>query len=280
MFIAPIVHEKPMNANLSFEGFNTAHPSVPSIILETEQLSVSYRGVVAIRNMNLKIMRHQTTSLIGPSGCGKSTLLRCFNRMNELIPGTVTEGTVRLNEQPLHQIPAIEVRRRIGMVFQRPNPFPQSVYENLAVGLRVNGYRGDIDLRVEQALRQTNLWDEVKDKLRSNALELSGGQQQRLCIARAIALNPEVLLMDEPCSALDPIATLKIEELIQSLKSTVTTVIVTHNMQQASRISDYTAFLSIDPHRAGHLVEYAPTYQLFCAPTDERTRNYIARRFE
>jgi phosphate transport system ATP-binding protein len=253
-------------------------PFTPAI-LQTHQLSVTYGKAVAIQGVCLEIYQHQVTSFIGPSGCGKSTLLRCFNRLNELLPNAKVGGKITLAGQDLQTLHPIEVRRRVGMVFQRPNPFPKSIYENVAVGLRVNGYGGEVDARVECALRQANLWSEVKDKLRHSALELSGGQQQRLCIARAIALNPEILLMDEPCSALDPVATLKIEELILSLRSKITTIIVTHNMQQASRLSDYTAFFNTNEQRIGHLVEFGATHQIFCAPQEPSTRDYLERRY-
>jgi phosphate transport system ATP-binding protein len=247
-------------------------------IIQANDVCVAYRGVLALQQVNLDIYKHQVTSFIGPSGCGKSTLLRCFNRLNELIPKTRITGQITLSGQDIYSLHSVEVRRRVGMVFQRPNPFPKSIYENVAVGLRVNGYRGDIDDRVEDSLKQVGLWEEVKHKLKRNALDLSGGQQQRLCIARAIALNPEVILMDEPCSALDPIASMKIEELIHNLCSKLTIVIVTHNIQQASRVSDYTAFLSTDENGVGQLVEFGDTTQIFRAANQVQTRNYVEGR--
>ena len=250
-------------------------------VLETRGLNVYYGAFQALRNIDLSIPRNTIVAHIGPSGCGKSTLLRCFNRMNDLIPSARAEGEVLFEGEDIYAPDAdpVEVRRRIGMVFQRPNPFPKSVYENVAFGPRVNGFRGDMDAVVERALGQAALWDEVKDKLHRSGLELSGGQQQRLCIARALAIEPQILLMDEPCSALDPVATFKIEELMVDLKRDYTIIIVTHNMQQASRVSDYTAFLLSGEDRTGELVEYGPTNQLFTNPHDERTEAYITGRF-
>ena len=229
----------------------------------------------------MRIRRYAITALIGPSGCGKSTLLRCFNRMNDLIPSARIEGEVLFDGANLYHpdVDATEIRSRIGMVFQRPNPFPKSIYDNVAFGLKINGYRGDVDEAVERSIRQAALWDEVKDRLKSSALELSGGQQQRLCIARALAVEPEVILMDEPASALDPIATLAIEELARELSERYTIVIVTHNMQQAARISDETAFLMAGEDRAGYLVEHGETSRIFTAPRNERTEAYITGRF-
>ncbi|HEX6139999.1 MAG TPA: phosphate ABC transporter ATP-binding protein PstB [Candidatus Limnocylindria bacterium] len=244
-------------------------------------MSVHYGAFRAVRDMDLSIERHRITALIGPSGCGKSTVLRSLNRMNDLIPGARVEGEVRYNGEDIYDpaVDAVEVRRRIGMVFQKPNPFPKSIYDNVAFGPRLNRFRGDLDDLVEASLRRAALWDEVRDKLRSNALSLSGGQQQRLCIARAIAVEPDVILMDEPCSALDPIATLRIEELMRELKENYTIVIVTHNMQQAARASDTTAFLTMGTDRAGYLVEVAPTQQLFTRPANRLTEDYITGRF-
>lgn len=233
----------------------------------------------------MDIERNKITALIGPSGCGKSTLLRCFNRMNELIPGAHIEGDILFNNKSLYGkgVDVVEVRRRIGMVFQKPNPFPKSIYDNVAFGPRLIRYTGNMDELVEQSLRQAALWDEVKDKLKLPGTSLSGGQQQRLCIARAIAVAPEVILMDEPASALDPISTLRIEELMQELKSTYTIVIVTHNMQQAARVSDYTAFLNVDrsrpDRRIGRLVEYARTDTIFTRPNMKETEDYVSGRF-
>jgi phosphate transport system ATP-binding protein len=249
--------------------------------IETHNLSVHYGQTLAVRDVNLKIRRRQITALIGPSGCGKSTVLRAFNRMNDLIPTARVEGEVLFLGQNIYaaDVDPVEVRRHVGMVFQKPNPFPKSIYENVAWGARINGFRGNMDALVEQSLRQAALWDEVKDKLRENALTLSGGQQQRLCIARAIAIEPQIILMDEPCSALDPIATLKIEDLMRELAKEYTIIIVTHNMQQAARVSDDTAFFLVDENRTGMLVEFGPTRDLFTNPHDKRTEDYITGRF-
>ena len=253
----------------------------PAYAIEARALQVYYGGFRAIKNVNLCIERQKITAIIGPSGCGKSTMLRAFNRMNELVPTARTEGEVRfLGRNIYHRdVDPVEVRRRVGMVFQKPNPFPKSIYENIAWGARINGYSGSLDELVEQTLRQAALWDDVRDKLLQSALALSGGQQQRLCIARAIAVRPEIILMDEPASALDPIATLKIEELMRDLATQYTIVVVTHNMQQAARVSHNTAFLMMDEDRAGYLVEHGPTRQLFTNPRDKRTEDYITGRF-
>jgi phosphate transport system ATP-binding protein len=247
-------------------------------------MSVYYGSFRAVKEVNLAIEPQKITALIGPSGCGKSTVLRSLNRMNDLVPGARVEGQVLFRGKNLYapDVDAVEVRRRIGMVFQKPNPFPKSIYDNIAFGPRINGWRGskaDMDNLVEQALRGAALWDEVKDKLDKSGLALSGGQQQRLCIARALAVQPEIILMDEPCSALDPIATLKIEELMFELRRQYTIIIVTHNMQQAARASDLTAFFLMDADRAGQLVEYGPTNQLFTNPGEKRTEDYISGRF-
>jgi phosphate transport system ATP-binding protein len=249
--------------------------------IETRDLQVYYGLFRAVKDVNLTFQRNQITALIGPSGCGKSTVLRCFNRMNDLIPTARVEGEVLYHSKNIydHNVDPVEVRRQIGMVFQKPNPFPKSVYENVAWGARVNGHKGNLDELVESSLRQAALWDEVKDKLDQSGLSLSGGQQQRLCIARTIAVRPEIILMDEPASALDPIATLRIEELIQTLKEDYTILIVTHNMQQAARASDFTAFFSVDDNRTGYLVEYGPTRNLFTNPENELTEQYITGRF-
>ncbi|MFQ5592593.1 MAG: phosphate ABC transporter ATP-binding protein PstB [Anaerolineae bacterium] len=253
-------------------------------------MNVWYGDTRAIQDVNLEIPRHQITAIIGPSGCGKSTLLRTFNRMNDLIPSARTEGRVAFMGRNIYDpdVDPVEVRRRVGMVFQKPNPFPKSIYENIAWGVRINDFQGDMDELVERALRRAALWDEVKDKLHESGLALSGGQQQRLCIARAIAVEPEVILMDEPASALDPIATLRIEDLMQELKERYTIVIVTHNMQQAARVSDYTAMMMLidagtEPSRgdsrAGTVIEFGETDQIFTRPQDRRTEDYITGRF-
>ncbi len=249
--------------------------------IQTRRLNIHYGSFHAVRDIELAFRKNRITAIIGPSGCGKSTVLRSLNRMNELMPGTHTTGEVLYHGRNIYdpQVDPVEVRRRIGMVFQKPNPFPKSIYENIAWGARINGYRGNMDELVEKSLRSAALWDEVKDKLAQNALRLSGGQQQRLCIARSIAIEPDIILMDEPASALDPIATLKIEELMTELARRYTIVIVTHNLQQASRISDYTCFLMVDEGRTGFLVEYAATEELFVRPRDRRTEDYISGRF-
>ncbi len=254
-------------------------------VFTVSDLSVFYGAYEAVRQVDLSIGNREITAMIGPSGCGKSTVLRCFNRMNDLIPGARAAGKILYHGEDLYgdHVDPIEVRRRIGMVFQKPNPFPKSIYDNIAYGPRVNGTKGKMDDLVEQALTQAALWDEVKDKLKQNALSLSGGQQQRLCIARAIAVKPEVILMDEPCSALDPIATTKIEDLMQQLARDYTIVIVTHNMQQAARVSNRTAFFTADVddngERHGRLVEFDETSRIFTNPTDQRTEDYITGRF-
>ncbi len=251
-------------------------------ILETRDLNIFYGSFLAVTEVSIKIPRHKITAIIGPSGCGKSTLLRSFNRMNELYAGVQTRGEVLFDGQNLYDknVDPVEVRYRIGMVFQKANPFPKSIYENIAWGARIHGYKGDMDELVESSLRAAALWDEVKDNLKKSALALSGGQQQRLCIARAIAVKPEVILMDEPASALDPIATLKIEELMQELKKYYTIVIVTHNMQQAARVSDYTAMMMLTGEtRAGTVIEFDETNKIFTRPTDKRTEDYVTGRF-
>lgn len=249
--------------------------------LETRKLELWYGKFQALRGISLAIPHNQITAIIGPSGCGKSSLLRCFNRMNDLIPGCIIRGEVLFDGMNIYgaDIDSTEVRYRIGMVFQKPNPFPKSVFDNVAFGPRVNGIKGNLDDMVEHALRRAALWDEVRDRLHKSAMQLSGGQQQRLCIARALAVEPEAILMDEPCSALDPVATLKIEDLMRSLAEEYTIVIVTHNMQQAARVSDMAAFLMMEEDRAGVLVEYGPTAQLFTNPRDKRTEDYITGRF-
>jgi phosphate transport system ATP-binding protein len=260
-------------------------PPLDPIVLATRNLAVWYGTALAVKEFSFEIPRNKITALIGPSGCGKSTLLRCFNRMNDLIQGARMEGEVRFDGELISgpDIDAVALRRRIGMVFQKPNPFPKSVYNNVAWGARINGYRGDMDELVERSLRRAALWDEVKNKLNRSGLELSGGQQQRLCIARTLAVEPEVILMDEPCSALDPIATARVEDLMDDLKKDYTIVIVTHNMQQARRTSDMTACLMLDEtsgdgHRTGILAEFSPTDRLFTNPKDKRTEAYITGR--
>jgi phosphate transport system ATP-binding protein len=251
------------------------------IVFELDALSCFYGTFRAVRDISLQVPRNRITAIIGPSGCGKSTLLRSFNRMNDLVDGARVEGRILYHGVDLYnaEVDPVEVRRRIGMVFQKPNPFPKSIYDNVAFGPRVAGFRGNMDELVESSLRRAALWDEVKDKLRSPGTALSGGQQQRLCIARAIAVEPDVILMDEPCSALDPIATLRIEELMHDLTRNYTIVIVTHNMQQAARASDLTAFLTMGDDRAGYLVEMAPTATLFTRPENKLTEDYITGRF-
>jgi len=251
------------------------------VSISVEDLSLWYGHKQALSGVSLKIPRNKVTALIGPSGCGKSTLLRCFNRMNDLIPTVRIQGTCRYNGANVYGpgIDPVEVRRRIGMVFQKPNPFPKSIRDNVAFGAKVNGYRGDMNALVERCLRGAALWDEVKDDLKKSGLALSGGQQQRLCIARALANEPDVILMDEPCSALDPIATLKIEDLMRELVKDYTIIVVTHNMQQAARVSDYTAFMLTDEKVTGQLIEFGPTSDIFTNPRDRRTEDYISGRF-
>ncbi|MBD3369094.1 phosphate ABC transporter ATP-binding protein [Candidatus Fermentibacteria bacterium] len=243
--------------------------------------SLYYGEFQALRNITVDIPRNRITAIIGPSGCGKSTFLRSFNRMNELIPSVRTEGRVLLDGENIFEQEVVNLRKKIGMVFQRPNPFPKSIFDNVAYGPRIHGRKDKSNLAriVETSLKSSALWEEVKDDLGRSALSLSGGQQQRLCIARALAVEPEVILMDEPASALDPVATLRIEELITTLKENYTIVIVTHNMQQAARVSDYTAFLLTDEARAGNLVEFGPTKEIFTTPKDKRTEDYISGRF-
>jgi phosphate transport system ATP-binding protein len=250
--------------------------------VEMRRLNVFYGSFLAVQDVSLKIARRRITAIIGPSGCGKSTLLRALNRMNELVPTARTEGEVLFSGLNIYSpdVDPVEVRRRVGMVFQKPNPFPRSIYENVAWAARINGYRGDMDELVERCLNQAALWDEVKDKLKQSGLSLSGGQQQRLCIARALAVEPDVILMDEPCSALDPIATLRIEELMRELSKKYTIVIVTHNMQQAARVSDVTAMMMlVGEKRAGSVIEVGPTETIFTRPKDKRTEDYVTGRF-
>ena len=250
-------------------------------IIQTRGLSVFYDTKKAVTDVDLDVARNRITAIIGPSGRGKSTLLRCFNRMNDLIPSARVEGQVLFDGLDLygHDVDPTEIRYEIGMVFQRPNPFPKTIYDNVAFGPRINGFQGNLAELVERSLVRAALWDEVKDRLNASALSLSGGQQQRLCIARALAVEPRVILMDEPCSALDPIATLAIEELMRELSEDYSIVIVTHNMQQAARVSHYTAFLMVEEARVGFLVEFGESRQIFTNPEDERTEAYITGRF-
>jgi phosphate transport system ATP-binding protein len=255
-----------------------------NVAIQLKDVSVYYGKQLAIKGVTMDIYDNTVTAFIGPSGCGKSTLIRCFNRMNDLVKGTRIEGEILLHGENVNQINPIEVRRRVGMVFQRPNPFPKSIYANIALGLRINGFRGsrlDMDEIVKHSLEQVGLWDEVKNRLRQNALNLSGGQQQRLCIARVIALQPEIMLMDEPCSSLDPISSLLIDELLVELKKQYTVVIITHNLQQAARVADRVAFISVEDDelgRYGKLREYAPVTQIFISPDDQLTQNYVNTR--
>jgi phosphate transport system ATP-binding protein len=248
-----------------------------------DQVSVLYNTFTAVAEVNVPVYANKITAIIGPSGCGKSTLLRALNRMNDLIPSARLKGTVTLDEDDIYasSVDVVDVRRRVGMVFQRPNPFPKSIYDNVAYGPRLYGgvTKAGLDDIVERSLKRAALWDEVKDKLKQSGMALSGGQQQRLCIARAIAVEPEVILMDEPCSALDPVATLKIEELMKELQNEYTIVIVTHNMQQAARVSDYTAMMMMRPDRAGEMIEFDVTTKMFTRPKDKRTEDYVTGRF-
>jgi len=252
-----------------------------NVVVEVQDLSLWYGQTRALTDVSLKFPRNKITALIGPSGCGKSTLLRSINRMNDLIKGVRTQGRVLLEGNNIYGrgVDPVEVRRRVGMVFQKPNPFPRSIKENILYGAKINGYKGNYNDLVEWSLRQAALWDEVKDNLNKSGLALSGGQQQRLCIARAIALQPDVLLMDEPASALDPISTLKIEDLMQDLVKNYTIVIVTHNMQQAARVSDFTGFMLSDEKTRGQLVEFGPSTEIFSTPKEKRTEDYITGRF-
>jgi phosphate transport system ATP-binding protein len=271
---------------IALEVNKREEPDLKEIVFELDSLSVFYGDFRAVRDVSLDVFSKQITAIIGPSGCGKTTVLRCFNRMNDLIDAARVEGRVLYHGVDLYhrQIDPVEVRRRIGMVFQKPNPFPKSIYDNVSFGPKVAGFKGNMDDLVEQSLQKAALWDEVRDRLRESAWSLSGGQQQRLCIARCIAVEPDVILMDEPCSALDPIATGRIEDLMQNLKDDYSIVIVTHNMQQAARVSDMTAFFTAEvsqdgDRRTGILIEYDRTENIFTNPTDERTENYVTGRF-
>jgi phosphate transport system ATP-binding protein len=251
--------------------------------MKTDKLSIFYSAFRAVADVSLPVRDQKITAIIGPSGCGKSTLIRSLNRMNDLVPGSHIEGKVILDSEDIYagNVDVVDIRRRIGMVFQRPNPFPKTIYDNVAFGPRLYGHiaKAELDEVVERSLQRAALWDEVKDKLKQSGMALSGGQQQRLCIARAIAVEPEVILMDEPCSALDPVATLKIEELMQELKKDYAIVIVTHNMQQAARVSDYTAMMMMRTDRAGEMIEFDETQTIFTKPHDKRTEDYVSGRF-
>jgi phosphate transport system ATP-binding protein len=276
-----------MNLRIQLDAPSKANPALGhngQNAIEAHDLHVYYGDFLAIKKIDLNIQKEQITALIGPSGCGKTTMLRAFNRMNDLVPIARTTGEVLFHGENIYEedVDPVEVRKHIGMVFQKPNPFPRSIYENIAWGARINGFRGkksEMDELVERSLHNAALWEEVKDKLDQNGLSLSGGQQQRLCIARAIAVKPDIILMDEPCSALDPISTLKIEELMRVLSEDYTIIIVTHNMQQAARVSDFTAFFTLAEGRAGILMEYGPTNQLFTNPKEQVTEDYITGRF-
>jgi phosphate transport system ATP-binding protein len=277
-----MAHSRTTSMNRS----NLAASQASNICLSLQNVSISYGSFEAVRNVFLDIPHKQVTAFIGPSGCGKSTVLRALNRMNDLIPGCTLKGQVMFDGHDLYdkRVDPVEVRRRIGMVFQKPNPFPKSIYENIAFGARINGYRGDMDQLVETSLKKAAVWDECKDKLKDSGFSLSGGQQQRLCIARAIATEPEVILMDEPCSALDPISTLKVEETIHELKRSYTIVIVTHNMQQAVRVADMTAFYNAEAveggsGKIGYLVEFSATEKIFNTPAQKATLDYVSGKF-
>lgn len=276
----------PETANTSYNSETAKTLALATdVVLRAKACDIYYGNYKAVRDVSLDIPRNKITALIGPSGCGKSTVLRCFNRLNDLINGFRLDGEITYHGQDIYakDIDPIEVRRRIGMVFQQPNPFPKSIYDNIAYGARVSNYSGDLDELVENSLRRAALWDEVKDKLQENGFALSGGQQQRLCIARTIAINPEVVLMDEPCSALDPISTLKVEELMKELAENYTIIIVTHNMQQATRVADYTAFFNAvateSGGKVGYLAEYDETRVIFEEAQQEVTRDYVSGRF-
>jgi phosphate transport system ATP-binding protein len=284
--MAPGTGQRPFDVTPDVNGPAPAADDDHPVVFDVKDLTVHYGSYRAIRDVGMKIRRHEVTAFIGPSGCGKTTALRCFNRMNDLIETAHVDGTIAYHGVDLYdpRVNPVEVRRRIGMVFQKPNPFPKSIYDNVAYGRRIGGQKHDLDDVVEHALRRAALWDEVKDRLHKSALGLSGGQQQRLCIARAVAVDPDVILMDEPCSALDPIATGRIEDLIAQMQVEYTIVIVTHNMQQAARISDRCAFFTTEVDeqsdtRTGVLVEMDRTDVIFANPSDERTENYVTGRF-
>jgi len=282
--VMPVAESRPVETTLDVE--QRPSPELRGVLFGVENLTVSYAGVPALAGVTLDVYKNFITAFIGPSGCGKSTFIRCFNRMNDLIPSATVEGTILYHGTDLYgrHVDPVEVRKRIGMVFQKPNPFPKSIYDNVAFGPRVLGWKQGLDERVERALKQAALWDEVKDRLKASALSLSGGQQQRLCIARCLAVEPDVILMDEPASALDPISTTAIEDLMHELKRDYTIVIVTHNMQQAARVADMTAFFSVKVsedgrQRTGVLVEYDATPTIFTHPADKRTEDYVTGRF-
>jgi phosphate transport system ATP-binding protein len=279
-------HSREVHLEVQHEPDEPAVFAARELVFDVKDLSVYYGPFRAVRSVTLPVYRNLVTAIIGPSGCGKTTALRCFNRMNDLIEGARVEGQILYHGVDLYHrdVDPVEVRRRIGMVFQKPNPFPKSVYDNVSFGPKIAGFKGDMDALVEGALTKAALWDEVKSRLKESAWSLSGGQQQRLCIARCIAVQPDVILMDEPCASLDPIATGRIEDLMRDLKEEYTIVIVTHNMQQAARVSDMTAFITAEVHeeqdrRTGILVEYDRTEHIFTNPTDERTENYVTGRF-
>ena len=278
------IKNKSIKANNSSKNSSNINNNLNKIIsfekpvLEAKNVFVHYGKTLAVKNVSFQVPSNKVVSLIGPSGCGKSTLIRCFNRMNDTIRIAKIEGEIKYKEENINNLDPAEVRYRIGMVFQKPNPFPKSIYENVAFGPKVNGIKDNLDEIVEASLKKADLWKEVKDRLKENAYGLSGGQQQRLCIARSLAVNPEVILMDEPCSALDPISTDRIEELIKELSKTMTILIVTHNMQQAIRVSDYAACMMAGEERIGELIEYGEVEQIFGNPIDKRTENYVTGR--
>ena len=278
------IKNKSIKADSSFKNSDNINNNLNKIIsfekpvLEAKNVFVHYGKTLAVKNVSFQVPSNKVVSLIGPSGCGKSTLIRCFNRMNDTIRIAKIEGEIKYKEENINNLDPAEVRYRIGMVFQKPNPFPKSIYENVAFGPKVNGIKDNLDEIVEASLKKADLWKEVKDRLKENAYGLSGGQQQRLCIARSLAVNPEVILMDEPCSALDPISTDRIEELIKELSKTMTILIVTHNMQQAIRVSDYAACMMAGEERIGELIEYGEVDQIFGNPIDKRTENYVTGR--
>ena len=278
------IKNKSIKANKSSKNSSNINSNLNKImsfekpVLEAKNVFVHYGKTLAVKNVSIQVPSNKVVSLIGPSGCGKSTLIRCFNRMNDTIRIAKVQGEIKYKEENINNLDPAEVRYRIGMVFQKPNPFPKSIYENVAFGPKVNGIKDNLEDVVEASLKKADLWKEVKDRLKENAYGLSGGQQQRLCIARSLAVNPEVILMDEPCSALDPISTDRIEELIKELSKTMTILIVTHNMQQAIRVSDYAACMMAGEERIGELIEYGEVDQIFGNPIDKRTENYVTGR--